>query len=116
LGRGSVWYEEIPDCIHQNHIFRVRVDKDILNPEYVSKLIGSDYGKRYFLKSAKQTTGIATINSKQLKEFLVLCPPLDLQNKFATIVTKIEEQKTLVKQAIAESEHLFNSLMSEYFD
>jgi type I restriction enzyme S subunit len=116
LGRGSVWYEEIPDCIHQNHIFRVRVDKDILNPEYVSKLIGSDYGKRYFLKSAKQTTGIATINSKQLKEFLVLCPPLDLQTKFANIVTKIEEQKALVKQAIAESEHLFKSLMSEYFD
>ncbi len=89
---------------------------ELFRKPYVSKLIGSDYGKRYFLKSAKQTTGIATINSKQLKEFLVLCPPLDLQTKFANIVTKIEEQKALVKQAIAESEHLFKSLMSEYFD
>lgn len=24
LGRGCVWRIEVPDCIHQNHIFRVR--------------------------------------------------------------------------------------------
>src|SRR5690554_2357576 len=56
------------------------------------------------------------INLRILNDLKVINPPLDLQNKFAEIVTKIEEDKALVKQAITESEHLFNSLMSEYFD
>jgi len=39
-----------------------------------------------------------------------------LQNQFADIVAKIEEQKKLVKKAIDETQTLFDSLMSEYFD
>jgi type I restriction enzyme S subunit len=42
-------------------------------------------------------------------------PLISLQNQFAEIVTKIEEQKTLVKKAIDETQYLFDSLMSEYF-
>ena len=43
-------------------------------------------------------------------------PPLSLQNQFAAIVTKIEEQKALVQKAIDESQYLFDSLMNEYFN
>lgn len=116
LGRCAVWKNEIESCIHQNHIFRVRLNQRIVTPQFSSFLIGSSYGKQYFLKAAKQTTGIATINSTQLKRFPVLLPPLSLQNQFAEIVTKIEEQKALVQKAIDESQYLFDSLMDEYFN
>jgi len=116
LGRCAIWNEEIPICIHQNHIFRVRLRQERTLPEYASYLIGSFYGKKYFLKAAKQTTGIASINSKQLSKFPLLTPPIELQTKFAAIVTQIEAQKTLVRQAIDETQYLLDSLMSEYFD
>lgn len=51
-----------------------------------------------------------------LSEVEIVVPPIELQNKFAQIVTRIEEQKNLEKQAINESENLFNSLMNKYFD
>ena len=75
LGRGTVWRTHIEDCIHQNHIFRVRIKTDNLLPDFLSVLIGSERGKRYFLRAAKQTTGIASINSTQLKNFPLLIPP-----------------------------------------
>ena len=53
LGRGYIWNGEIDlKCIHQNHIFRVRIgDLNILNPLFVSGLIGSVYeAKAYFLR------------------------------------------------------------------
>ncbi|MGE5391795.1 MAG: restriction endonuclease subunit S, partial [Deltaproteobacteria bacterium] len=115
LGRGAVWKGYINECVHQNHIFRVRVDSAEINPEYMSMLIGSTYGKKYFLRAAKQTTGIASINMTQLKKFPVIIPPLPLQNQFATIVEKIEEQKPLVQKALDESQYLFDSLMDRYF-
>ena len=115
LGRGAVWYNEIKNCIHQNHIFRVRVNKAYLIPEFLSMLIGSSYGKRYFLKSAKQTTGIASINSMQLKNFPVILPPLDLQNKFANIVLQVEHLQEQQGQSKQHINDLFNALMQKAF-
>jgi type I restriction enzyme S subunit len=36
LGRGTVWRDEIPGCIHQNHIFRVRLDPERYAPEFIA--------------------------------------------------------------------------------
>ena len=66
LGRGTVWNDEIPGAIHQNHIFRVRVTDARVQPIYLSHLLSSPYGRGYFLRMAKQTTGIASINKTQL--------------------------------------------------
>ena len=115
LGRGAVWKFNISNCIHQNHIFKIRVDCSKLNPEYLSVLIGSTYGKRYFLRAAKQTTGIATINSTQLKRFPNIVPPIELQNRFAQIVQKTEQQKEILQKSLAELENNFNSLMQRAF-
>ena len=35
LGRGAVWHAEIPDCIHQNHIFCVRTNPNDFNPNFL---------------------------------------------------------------------------------
>ena len=115
LGRAAIWKEQIKNCIHQNHIFRVRPDFAILDSGYLCLLVGSAYGKRYFLKAAKQTTGIASINITQLKNFPVILLPLPLQQHFAQIVEQIEDQKAVVKQSLAETEVLFEGLLAEYF-
>ncbi len=115
LGRGAIWRYDIKDCIHQNHIFRVRLDQDILIPEYFSSLIGSSYGKKYFLKAAKQTTGIASINSKQLKNFPAIIPPLKLQRKYSKIFQSIEMKKKLMDSSLNQLDTLFNSLLQRAF-
>ncbi|WP_036667132.1 restriction endonuclease subunit S [Paenibacillus sp. UNC217MF] len=58
----------------------------------------------------------ANLSLRNVNELQILYPPLALQNQFASIVTKIEEQKSLVKQSIQETQQLFDSLMSQYFD
>jgi type I restriction enzyme S subunit len=115
LGRGAVWNDEIDECIHQNHIFRVRVKNTSINPIFLSALIASKYGKSYFLKAAKQTTGIASINSTQLKAFPFVKPPLPLQNQFAVIVEKVESLKSRYTQNLAELESLYGSLSQRAF-
>lgn len=116
LGRGSVWKNQIENCIHQNHIFRVRISEHSkINPYYLSALIGSRYGKSYFLKSAKQTTGIASINSTQLKNFPVVIPPIELQKQFATIVEKVESLKSRYQRSLIDLESLYGALSRQAF-
>ncbi len=115
LGRAAIWNEEVENCIHQNHIFRVRPDFSIINSWFLCNQFGSSYGKRYFFKAAKQTTGIASINMTQLKNFPALLPPVSVQRKFGEISQEIESQKQQAQAALTESEALFQGLLAGYF-
>jgi type I restriction enzyme, S subunit len=107
LGRGYVWHGEIKSCIHQNHIFSVRIhDQNTIDPLFLSAVIGSQRGKRYFLKVGKQTTGIATINKTVLSEFMPFLPPYKLQLKYVEVLKKIQavkRQYELVNVGLFES-------------
>ena len=115
LGRGTLWKEELPECIHQNHIFRVRLTDASLEPLFLNWLVGSARGKKYFLRSAKQTTGIASINMTQLRSFPLLVPPRPLQQTFATRIASIETLKATHRRALAALDALLAALQQRAF-
>ncbi|AHV36871.2 hypothetical protein AI20_17280 [Aeromonas hydrophila YL17] len=113
LGRGHVWNGEIESCIHQNHIFSVRIiDREYIRPEFLSAVISSLRGKQYFLKMGKQTTGIATINKTVLSDFMPFVPPVDIQDKYLNIVRKV---KGLPMYNEYDYTKLFHSLSQKAF-
>ena len=67
------------------------------------------------LKNVRAVTA-DNIEFSLIKNTIIPLPPLALQEKFAEIVTKIEEQKYLVQKSVSESQYLFDSLMNEYFE
>jgi len=115
LGRGSVWTGEIEPCVHQNHIFSVRVDRQVSDPHYLSALIGSEYGKRHFLRIGKQTTGIATINKTQLRGFPALLPPIQRQRQYSVVVRQFEESLGRLSRMLDTHEDLLSSLTQRAF-
>lgn len=115
LGRGTLWAEEIPECIHQNHIFRVRVTSEEIRPVFLNWMVGSERGKRYFLRSSKQTTGIASINKTQLNEFPLLVPPLDDQLRFERRLGEVGRMSKVIASASKASDSLFASLQHRAF-
>ena len=115
LGRGTLWGEELPECIHQNHVFRVRLTTQSLQPLYLNWLVGSRRGKEYFLRSAKQTTGIASINMTQLRGFPLLFPPVGLQQTFATRAEFVGRIEAANRASLAQVDALFASLQHRAF-
>lgn len=115
LGRGTLWRDELPVCLHQNHIFRVRVTTDQVLPGYLSAFTAGRSARSYFLRAAKQTTGIASINSTQLKALPVPVPPLREQQLFIERAAAAEKQRALVEQALAADNELFASLQARAF-
>lgn len=112
LGRGFIWQGELDLCVHQNHVFAVRPDKEELLPEFFAYLAQSAYGKAYFLKVAHKTTNLACINSTKLKAFPVLVPPtLDEQREVAGILDTIDRKIELHKRKRAVLDELFKSLL-----
>ena len=77
----------------------------------------------HFLLSKKPeyleiATGGAQANISQniVRDTVVSCPPLTLQQDFASKIESIEKQKELIAQSIKETETLFNSRMDYYFN
>lgn len=114
LSRCAIWRGEIGGCMHQNHIFRVRA-KGELSPEYTASFVQSSYGKSYFLRVAKRTTGIATINKTQLGGLPVLIPPLSLQLSYAERLSRIEAFARSLDAAAAKAAAMAAALSAEVF-
>jgi len=113
LGRGCVWHGEITPCLHQNHIFRVRPNNTILDPDYLEAVICSSYGKRYFMRIAKRTTNLASINKTQLKAFFVPCPSLDEQRRIVEILSAAQTRINAEENHCAIFNRLKRGLMQD---
>ena len=103
LGRGTIWNGEIPDCLHQNHIFAIRCFKHKLLPAFLAYLTASRYGRDYFEATGKRTTNLASTNSTKVGLFPIPRPAVaeqraicrfldDKLNMIAQIVNGIEAQ------------------------
>lgn len=115
LGRGAIWNASIPNCIHQNHVFRVRVDRRSILPTYFAAFLRTPQAKRYFLRCAKKTTNLASINMTQLRGLPVPVPSISLQRKFEEAVQTINGIAVTRKQATSEAASLFGSLVQRAF-
>ena len=96
LGRGAIISLPPKDCIHQNHIFRVRLDETRILPRYFSAYLQSPQAKTYFLRAAKQTTGIASINMKQLRGLPTIVPPIEQQLKYVSFSEQVDKSKVAI--------------------
>lgn len=74
LGRGAVWQGRIEPCIHQNHVFAVRLHDTSL-AEWVSRFTSTDAARTYFFLRSKQSTNLASINQSNVRELPIPMPP-----------------------------------------
>lgn len=115
LGRGALLEEDIGECIHQNHVFRVRASADNLLPEYFASYLQADLARHYFLKSAKRTTNLASINMTQLRSLPVVLPPLAGQRAFARRFADCRSIERGQAAGVAVAGQAFQSLLAEVF-
>ena len=97
LGRGAVWHGELADCVHQNHVFRVRCIAAVLEPDYLAYYSESAFGKKYFVMSSKQSTNLASINSTQLKAYPIAVPTLTEQAAITQHVQRAKNRQGTLK-------------------
>lgn len=96
------------------YLISVRVSNSI-NPLFLTRQMNLKFFKETLFIKAKVAIGMANINAKDLRSFKIINPPIELQNKFADYVLKIEEEKKKLNASLLELEGLFNSLMEDAF-
>lgn len=112
LGRGTVWQGEIQGCLHQNHIFAVRVRDARLDPWYLAAVARSTYGRSYFLGCAKRTSNLASVNKQQVSAFEVPLLSVDAMGKWLSRYDAIRQAEA----AIAARSRLVEATLASLVD
>ena len=115
IGRCARWDGSIDECVHQNHLIRLRCDRSKASPIYVEHFINSPGGRRNLIGTSRTTSGLNTISVSKVCGSEIQLPPLDLQHRFAAIVESVERQETRQRAYVAELDKLFASLQSRAF-
>ena len=88
--------------------------KDVCNRWYLAFVLRSKYFLDYILQFSSRTN-LPKVNKKEIAGFSFPLPPLELQNKFAVFVEKIDKVKQTIKTHLEKLETLKKSLMQQYF-
>lgn len=85
------------------------------NKEFVRYFLKQECLLHYLEGLSQRTAGQAGIEMPKLKKYPFPYPPIELQNKFAKFVKKIDKQKFEIQKSLEEIQKLQESLMNKYF-
>ena len=112
---GEIWYvnKTNPFYFKDGRVLWLKLNKNI-NGKYLQYYLIEKFRQDYS-KIASGTT-FSELKIVTLKNLLLPTPSIELQNKFAERIEKIEKLKFEIEKSIEIAQNLYDSLISKYFD
>ncbi|MET8373143.1 restriction endonuclease subunit S [Micromonospora profundi] len=97
IGRAATWDGSIENCVHQNHLIRVRPTAVLLH-EFLELVWNSPLVARHLREVAASTSGLYTLSTRKLKSVRLPLPPLAGQRR---IVAALEDALSILDAGVA---------------
>ncbi|MGD6779972.1 restriction endonuclease subunit S [Sutcliffiella horikoshii] len=98
-------------CIHDGWLAFENINKKI-DKVFLLKLL--NFYTNYFRETAPDGTQ-PNLNTKIMKGFGVIIPPIELQKKYVELVFKLEEQKLMLEKSLLQLENSIQTLIQQAF-
>lgn len=99
IGRCAIWHNELPLCIHQNHIIRMRRKTADILPEYALHYLNSEAGKSIMRERSKTTAGLFNLSAGKIKTIPLPMASLDEQSEIIHLIDSLLEKEQQTKEA-----------------
>lgn len=97
IGRAAHWHGDIEDCVHQNHLIRVRPAAAI-DSKYLTHYWNASRTTEYLRSIASSTSGLYVLTAAKVRGVRIPLPPLEEQRR---IVAAVEEQFSRLDAGVA---------------
>lgn len=108
LGRAARWNGEIENCVHQNHLIRVRPGPAV-SAKFLELLWNSPVVSEQLRSVAASTSGLHTLSTAKLKRVSIALPPLEEQQR---IVAALDEQLSRLDAAVGGGAQVRSKLLA----
>lgn len=120
IGRNALYEGEPPNCIHQNHIIRVRVSPSVLLPDFVSFYLNSPQGRAQMIQRAETSSGLYSLGAGKVASLEVPIPPLNEQhllvNELLAMMGTTESMIQHLKEELASIQRLPSAILASVFE
>lgn len=114
IGRCAMWRGEVDNCVHQNHLIRVRPFADELG-YFVLTYLNSPAGIDEMKRLAVTTSGLYNLSVGKISNIAVPLPPLPEQHRIVAKVDQLmalcDELEARLTRSRAKSERLAAALV-----
>ena len=114
LGRAAIYLGEDDKANVNGHVYLIRLKEGIIN-EFVLHILTTKEYRGHIRSVCVGGIDKRQLNKDHIENFPIINPPIELQNKFAEMLSIIEEQKSIAQNSLEKSEELFNSLLQKAF-
>ncbi|MBQ1659364.1 MAG: restriction endonuclease subunit S, partial [Clostridia bacterium] len=116
IGRSVVYKKNKGEIIiHGMNLLRLKPIDSRLDSVYAKFFFDTFFFKKQVASIRKDAVNQSSIAVGDIVKLIMLLPPLDLQQTFATKIESIEQQKDTIVKSIAETQKLFDYTMDKYF-
>ena len=113
-GRCSKFNCELADCYFASYLIRVRMDPNVLNPDFLNEYSRTEVGTSFLSGKAIRTAdGKFNINSGTLKKMLVPVPAIDEQEEITRTLSLVDIKVANALSKKASFQDLFRTFLHE---
>lgn len=118
IGRLAIWDDQIINCVHQNHIIKVRL-VDIRLSLWALYWLLSPVGRSYIEQVASSTSGLYTLSVSKVGFLPIPLPPLTEQQRIISEIERrlsvIDELEAVVATNLKRAERLRQVILHKAF-
>ncbi len=100
IGRVALWDGSIANCVHQNHLIKVRLGSEVL-PEWALIWLLSPGGRSEIEQVSSSTSGLHTLSTGKVSRLPLPLPPIVEQHR---IVAEVDRLLSIAREAETEVE------------
>jgi type I restriction enzyme S subunit len=114
VGKTGLWDGSF-DAVAASYFIRLRVARDIINPLFFWAFMNSGHMKRVLFDTSRGAIGQANINSRELRSFRIIVPPVQTQNMYESHCRDIFSIQAQQAAATQKAEDTFAALLAKTF-
>lgn len=114
IGRAAIYKDLGEPVTFQNHLFRVQVDPKRLLPKFLLYVLNSERIQRYWNAICNTSSGLNTINRRNLRNVFIQQPDLKEQHDIIDIMTASENKICTCEEKLIALQELKKSLLHNF--
>jgi type I restriction enzyme S subunit len=114
VGKTGIW-DGSCKAVAASYFIRVRVERKTINPFFFWAFMNSAYMKRVLFETARGAIGQSNINARELRDFQIILPPLNLQKDYEQHCRDIFSIQSQQAIATEKAQVTFGALLAKAF-
>jgi len=116
IGRTALFKGEIENCVHQNHVIRIRPNQEKILPEFLNIYLNSSSGQDEMKSISRTTSGLFNLSVGRINSLEVPLPPLPEQRRIVAYLDELQAKVDALRRLQAETGAELDALMPTVLD